>query len=55
MELNRDLKRLLKSKKIQKIKVQAEQKVGRPISDDEFLQGFYLALQQAERSKKKYV
>lgn len=55
MEINRDLRRLLNDKKIQKIKAEAEKKLGREIGDEDFLQGFYFALQQAERSKKKHV
>lgn len=55
MEINRDLRRLINDKKIQKIKAEAEKKIGREISDEDFLQGFYFALQQAERSKKKHV
>ena len=55
MEINRPLRRLLKDKRIQKLKAEAEKKVGREIADEEFLQGFYFALQQSERSKKKHV
>ena len=55
MEINRQMKRKLKDKRIQKIKAEAEAKIGRSITDEEFMSGLYLALQQAERRKKKYV
>lgn len=55
MELNREIKRLLQDKRIKKLRVLAEAKVGRPISDEEFVKGFYYALQEAERRRKKYV
>jgi len=55
MEINRRLRRLLNDKRIQKIKADAEKKIGREINDEEFLQGFYFALQQVERRKGKHV
>lgn len=54
--MNRLVRRVLKHKKIQELKKQAEVKVGRPLTDEEFAEGFYLALNQyEERSKKKNV
>lgn len=55
MIINRMLRRLLKDKRIQKLKIEAEKKVGRELTEEEFFQGFYLALQQAERSKRYHV
>lgn len=52
--MNRVVKRILKHKKIQELKKQCELKVGRELTDEEFAEGFYLALNQyEERSKKK--